>query len=278
MITHSIVIPFRDKFDLMQVAVDSIPEREDIQAILVYNGKEPFPQKLIPQRQKITITFLTSDPTKGAGHARNVGLEAVEGRYAHFLDADDYFTKDAFDAFDKYVDSEYDIIYFKPTSVFLTTGKMSNRHVHYTEIVDEYLATGNEDRLRYRWDGPVCKMVSMNLIREHKITFEEVRVSNDARFSLTIGHFAKKIIADNTTVYVITEGEAGQSLVKTISSDNMFIRYQVQIRNNKFLKEVGHFEQHVRLLGAIRIALCEFGPKEFLKYIVYAIKNKAWIF
>lgn len=278
MIIHSVIIPFRDKFELMQVAVDSIPEREDIQAILVYNGKDTFPQELIPKRQKTTITFLTSDPTKGAGHARNVGLGAIEGKYVHFLDADDYFTKDAFDAFDRYVDSEYDIIYFKPTSVFLTTGKMSNRHGHYADIVDEYLATGKEDQLRYRWDGPVCKMINMELIREWGITFEEVRVSNDARFSITVGHYAKKIFADKTTVYVITEGEAGQSLVKSRNAENMFIRYQVQVRNNSFLKSVGHFEQHYRLLGALKIALLEFGPKEFLKYLVYAVRNKAWIF
>lgn len=278
MITHSIVIPFRDKFDLMQVAVDSIPEREDIQAILVYNGKEAFPQDLIPKRQKTTITFLTSDPTKGAGHARNVGLKAVEGKYVHFLDADDYFTKEAFDAFDRYVDSEYDIVYFKPTSVFLSSGEIATRHHFYSNLVDEFLATQRDDELRYRWQGPVCKMIRTELIKNENITFEEVIVSNDARFSLTVGNHANKVFADDTIVYVITEGQAGQSLVKTRSAENMFIRYQVQIRSNKFLKSIGHYDQHVRLLGAIKVALFEFGPKEFLKYINYAIKNRVWIF
>lgn len=278
MIQHSIVIPFRDKFDLMAKAVDSIPERDDVQIILVYNGKDSFPSELIPQRKRTKLTLLTSDSSKGAGHARNVGLEKVEGKYVHFLDADDYFTKEAFQSFDKYINSEYDIIYFKPTSVFLSSGKMSTRHQFYSDLVDEFLNTQKEDRLRYRWQGPVCKMIRTSLIRNNNITFEEVKVSNDARFSLTVGNLAKKVFADDTIVYVITEGEAGQSLVKTRSAENMFIRYQVQVRSNKFLKSVGHYDQHVRLLGAIKIALLEFGPKEFVKYIIYAIKNRAWIF
>ena len=99
-----------------------------------------------------------------------------------------------------------------------------------------------------------------------------------SRFSIMLGYYAKDIYADNSVVYVVTEGEKNQSLVKTRTPENMFIRFQVQIRNNKFLKEIGHFENHVRLLGAMRIALCEFGIKEFMKYIKYAIKEKAWIF
>lgn len=278
MVNHSIIIPFRDKFELMNIAYESVPDRDDIQVILIYNGKEPFPPEMIPSKSKAETVFLQSDPTKGAGHARNVGLKSAKGKYVHFLDADDFFTPEAFLAFDKYLGSGCDVIYFKPTSIFLNNGKPSTRHQYYSNLVDEYNETSKEDRIRYRWEGPVCKMISLSFISEHNITFEEVRVSNDARFSLHVGHYAGKIAADPTTVYVITEAEAGQSLVKTRSAENMFIRYQVQIRNNHFLSEVGHFDQHVRLLGAIRVALIEFGVREFCKYIVYAAKNKAWIF
>ena len=103
MYNYSIIIPFRDKFDLLHIAVNSIPDREDMQIILIYNGNNTFPMKEKPKCSNATITYLESSAIKGAGHARNVGLKEVKGRYILFLDADDYFTPGAFDYFDKYI-------------------------------------------------------------------------------------------------------------------------------------------------------------------------------
>lgn len=278
MIVHSVIIPFRDKFTLMEKAIASVPDRSDVQLILIYNGAEAFPSENIPSKQHSTVTFLTSDSAKGAGHARNVGLSSIQGEYVHFLDADDYFTPDAFEAFDSYVGKGYDIVFFKSTGIFLKSGAPSDRHQYYCDLVDEFCSEGKTDALRYRWMVPWGKMIKVSLIRDHDINFEEVRVSNDARFSMMIGHFAAEVCADPAVVYVITEGEAGESLVKSRSAENMFIRYQVQIRCNAFLKSAGHFDQRTRLLGALRVALKEFGLREFFKYLFYAVKTRSWIF
>lgn len=104
MYNHSIIIPYRDKYDLLCKAVASVPDREDIQVIIIDNSEQPLSQERIPKKKQATILFLTSDPTKGAGCARNVGLEHISGKYTIFLDADDYFTPDAFVAFDRYLD------------------------------------------------------------------------------------------------------------------------------------------------------------------------------
>lgn len=277
MMNYSIIIPFRDKFDLLQKAVDSIPDREDIQIIIIYNGNGDFPTSIVPQKKSSTFTLLCSDPTKGAGHARNVGLKSVIGEYILFLDADDYFTPDAFTYFDKYISAQKDIVFFAPTSVYLKTGAIANRHLDHLRRLKLYLEKGNDELLRYRWEGPVCKMYKSGFIKSGAYEFEEVRVANDAWFSLMTGHNAKKIAAENSTVYVITEAENGESLIKKRSAENMFTRFKVMVRINQFLKKVGRYHLRIRLLGGIRIALTEFGVNEMWKYIKYAYNQKVGI-
>lgn len=278
MYNYSIVLPYYDKYDLFVKAVDSILDREDIQIIVVDNSKVSLVEHQIPCKQKAKITYVTSDNTKGAGCARNVGLTKVEGKYTLFCDADDYFTPEAFDSFDKYLDKEYDIVFFKPTSINLTDGNLSNRHIFYAQIVESYLKDRNEDLLRCKWEVPWAKLYRTSYILLGGFEFDEVKVGNDVWFSLVTGYNAPKITADDTIVYVVTEGEKGTSLTLNRTKENWFTRFQVAIRVNKFLKSKGKYQYHIRLLGFLKITLKEFGIKEYMRFLFYAIKNNVGIF
>lgn len=279
MLNYSVVIPYYDKYELFVKAVDSIPDREDIQIIVVDNSKEPLVENQIPIKQKTMITYVTSDNTKGAGCARNVGLTKVKGKYILFCDADDYFTPEAFDSFDKYLDKEYDIVFFKSASIVLKTGCISDRHIEYNSLIDDYYSNGDDERLRYRYEAPWSKLYhSSFILSDNTIRFEEIRVNNDAWFSLMAGHYAKNITADMTEVYVITEGETGTSLTKIRSLENFQIRYNCAIRINLFLKSVNHYDKRIRLLGFIRIAFCEFGFIVGVKSLKKLMKNKLSFF
>lgn len=275
---YSVIVPYRDKYSLFIKAVDSIPDRNDIQIIIVDNAPQPLSTNLIPKKTLANVTYLTSSPTKGAGCARNRGLQCVDGRYILFLDADDYFTPEAFAAFDKYLEKNYDIVFFKPTSIKLCDGTISDRHECYAYNIDLYIKTGEEKKMRYRWEVPWGKLFRTSFILKEGFLFDELKVNNDAWFSLMTGHNAKCINADQSIVYVVTEGETGQSLVKTVTKENAFIRYEVSIRINKFLKTIGHYDMRIRLLGALRIALTKFGVKEFCHYLRVAYQNRIGIF
>lgn len=275
---YSVVVPYRDKYELFVKAVDSIPDRVDIQIIIVDNAPQPLQHVQVPVKERSAVIYTTSSPIKGAGCARNVGLQYTEGRYILFLDADDYFTTEAFAAFDKYLDKDYDIVFFKPTSIRLSDGMLSDRHAFYSSLVDEYLKTGAEGELRYSWVTPWSKMFNRNFVITKGFLFDEVKASNDIWFSVTTGHSAKTITADQTIVYVVTEGEMGSSLIYTKTEEIWFIRFQVMIRVNQYLKSIGEYKYHIRLLGGLRIAWKEFGFKTFLKFLKYAYDNNAWIF
>ncbi len=278
MINYSVIIPFRDKYDLVKKAIASIPDRADVQILLVFNGIGGFPTATVPNLQNAKLELLISSGSKGAGHARNVGLRKAIGKYLLFLDSDDFFTDCAFEVFDKYLDSDVDIIFFKSTSIRLKTGELSRRHVDYSKKLDKFLSNGNEDELRFRWEVPWGKMIRRNLAKNNKIEFEEIIVNNDAWFSLMTGYKAKKIIADPAIVYVVTEGEKGESLVKTVTPETIFIRYKVAVRTNKFLKSINKKHMRIRLLGYIYLALKTWGPKEAFKLFCYASSQETSIF
>lgn len=276
--SYSIVIPYRDKYDMLIKAVDSIPDREDIQVIIIDNSVQPLPQEKIPVKEHATVVFTTSSPTKGAGCARNEGLRHVKGLFIVFLDADDYFTPTAFDSFGKYLDSDYDIIYFEADSIRLSDGSRSDRHGNMHQYIESYLKDGNENLLRYRFVNPVAKMIRASLVFENNILFEEVRVSNDAMFSVKTGHYARKVTASEDVVYMITEGEKGSSLTKTATAENMFTRFQVAVRRYRFITEVGPKDMRPRLSGFMKFALFHFGLKEFFRYWKYARENNVGLF
>lgn len=272
-VNYSVIVPYRDKYDLFVAAVESIPDRDDIQIIIVDNSVVPLSQDRIPEKKSAGITYTTSSTTKGAGCARNVGLKHVKGRFLLFLDADDYFTEDAFDAFDRYVEEDYDIVFFNTTSKRLCDGVISDRHKAYSKIVLDWDKSHNEDMMRYRWPVPWGKLFKSEFVLAGGFQFEEKPVHNDAWFSLITGHAAQRVWGDTSVVYVVTEGNAGQSLVKTVTRENSYIRYCSKISINKFLKTIGRYDMHIRLLGSLRLALKRHGFKELVRYIRTAKEN-----
>ena len=279
MYNYSIILPYYDKYNLFVKAFDSIPDRTDIQIIIVDNSKKTLDKEDIPSKTKALVTYSTSDNTKGAGHARNVGLSLVKGKYILFCDADDYFTDTAFGSFDKYVGKDFDIVFFKSTSVVLNSNKQSNRHLEYNAFIDLFIDKGNEDYLRYRYEAPWGKLYRTSFINQDvPILFKEIKVNNDAWFSLIAGHKASMVYADDSVVYVITEGEQGSSLTKMYSLENIRIRYSEAVKKNKFLKSCGHYDMRIRLLGYIRIAIQKFGILEGFRFTFIAFKNHITIF
>jgi len=275
---YSIIIPYRDKFELLICAINSVPDRDDIQIIIVDNGPVPIKENQLPIKNNALVQLTTSSPTKGAGCARNVGLSHVRGRFMLFLDADDYFTPNAFNSFDKYLREGFDIVYFKTDSVNIKDGSQGCRHNVINNLVNTYLKNGDEGLLRYRFVNPVAKMIRSDFVLKNGFKFDEIRVSNDVWFSLMTGHSANKICADEAVVYMITADDGGNSLTRIRTSEVFLIRYQVMVRVNQFLKSVDKYDYRIRLIGALRIALRDYGFNVFWKALCYAHNNKVGIF
>ena len=89
----SIIIPHKNTPDLLKRCVSSIPRREDVQIIIVDDNSD---EKIVdfehfPFLGTPNATVVFDKSSKGAGHARNIGLEKAEGKWYLFADSDDFF-------------------------------------------------------------------------------------------------------------------------------------------------------------------------------------------
>ena len=277
---YSIIIPHKNIPILLERCLNSIPERKDIQVIVIDDNSNPSEVELLKnfEKNRLNVEVILSKDGKGAGYARNIGLKRASGKWVLFADSDDFFSKNAFDYFDSYLNSKSDLVYFMMGSCLSDTLEKANRHLAYSTMIMAYLNTdnGNEDNMRYKMSGPVCKMVKNIMIKKNNITFDEVIASNDIMFSAKIGFYSRNIEVDDRTVYYATVRQG--SLTKSRSRELQYCRYLVQIRYNVFMKKIGkaHIQKHV--MSRIIDALIYFGPKEFIKYLVIAKKNSINIF
>lgn len=266
--TYSIIIPYKDIIDLVIRAVNSVPDRADIEIIVINNGTTDLPMSLFADRTNIRI--LSAAQGKGAGAARNVGIELAEGKWLLMLDADDFFTPDAFEIMDRYSSSEADIVFFYATGCDSDTLVPSDRHHETNELIDAYLQTGDEGGLRYGWSSPWAKMIKRSLVMEHAIRCDETQVANDVLFSVKTGYWAQKIEAVKDTVYCITTRQG--SLTKTPSLKNLNERIDTSIRFNAFLKEHHIKNYRKSIMFLVRSIAHNYGYREALKAIKRSIQ------
>ena len=243
MITFSIIIPHKNVSSLLERCILSIPKREDVQIIVVDdNSSEENIVNLQSiehnyKQNNLSILYLKKSQANGAGHARNIGLEQAVGKWVVFADSDDTFESNILNtAFDKYVNSEYDIIYFNINCLDTKTKEpMTNADKMYLNNI--YSVDDAENKCRYKIQVPWGKFVKRKLIEEHNIKFDETKVGNDAWFSLLVGFYAKSIEIDYSKMYnwMVRSG----SITSNKGKEALMIHLKLAYRLNKFKEEHG---------------------------------------
>lgn len=229
MINYSIIIPSRNLPDLLSRSLKSIPQRPDIQVIVVDDCSDPsvvdlasYPGLGIPG---VEVIFL--EKTEGAGHARNVGLQRVKGRWTLFMDCDDFFTQSFEKLVDSHFDDDADIVYFDVTSVCSEDLSESPRHLSRSEYFTRYGGAEREFCCRYLYTEPWGKMFKTDFLREQGILFEETPLANDFRFSILTGLKAGKVSTDPGAIYCVTERKG--SLSNDFCSTELQLRTRLQV-------------------------------------------------
>lgn len=238
----SIIIPHYNTPRLLEKLLDSIPDNDEIEVIVVddrSNEQLDEYKACIKKFANRNICFLDNNlSAKGAGVCRNIGMKQAVGKWLLFADADDFFMDDFYEKLKAFLDSDSEIIYFIPTSIELPTGKQGIRHVEREETIKKYIYESNKKNeldLRYCFVEPWSKLIKHQLVYDNNIFFDEIMFSNDGMFSIKSAFFAKKIAASEDVIYCITRSKG--SLTTQNCYDNFLIRLNVFIRRYNFLKE-----------------------------------------
>jgi len=237
----TVIIPHYNSPVLLKKLLGSIPEREEIQVIVVDDNstKEIGAYEECVAEYENSVTFLKNTlAQKGAGNSRNVGLLEAKGDWLLFADADDFFLDSMWGVLDKYTKEDADIIFFVPTSISLETGEESDRHRYSKSLIDEYLAKKDlksKAILQYGFDSPWSKLIRRSLVEKNQITFDNTKVANDVMFSAKCAVAAGEIMASEEVFYCITRGKG--TLATTGGEENFDIRRKVWEEKYLYLKE-----------------------------------------
>lgn len=235
-ITYSVIIPHKNTPDLLQRCLDSIPQRNDIEVIVIDDNSDPVKVDFnhFPGNDRKEIIFVFDKAGKGAGRARNIGLERATGKWLLFADADDYFYPYTFEILDKYKESDNDIVYFYFDSRDGVTNELIPDRV---PNIKKGIENNDLNLLRYKSYSPCGKFLKRTFVMEHHLRFEEVIAGNDTMFSTMVGLKAKKISTISTPLYCATQN-AG-SLVFSPNVEKIKARIDVASRVNDLLYRHG---------------------------------------
>jgi glycosyltransferase involved in cell wall biosynthesis len=237
---YSVIIPHRDRFELLSKLVCSIPTRNDVEILVIDDASDAQTRLKIAQlesrRRHMRLVRAQAGGARGAGWARNVGMGLAIGHYLLFADSDDAFNPDAFAVFDEVTArDEYDFIVFKAASRN-PHGGHSSRTDYTNFLVDvasrlEKSARAKTKEILSKLDPPWAKLVRRALVTGHGIRFDEIHYSNDVLFNLRVLIHARDIAVCPQTVYWVLDHPA--SLIHALSETMLEQRFDACLRFNQ---------------------------------------------
>lgn len=210
--SYSFIIPHKNSPYLLSRCLESIPERDDVEIIVVDDNSA---EDLKPhtERNDTRIIFLDEKSSCGAGHARNVGIEKATGKWLLFADCDDYYAPNFLTVLDRFIDRDIDILYFRNKRFFQMDDTIVEQYNLIDEAFDHYFNSKQTIKdaiwLGLSHNAPWNKMYSKNFIDFIGCRFEEIPMGNDAWFVNYAGSSVRKIAVINDVLYYYIQSGSG---------------------------------------------------------------------
>lgn len=276
MITYSIIIPHKNIPKLLQRCLDSIPQREDLEVIVVDDNSDPevvdfdnFPGQ---DRQDTTIIFDKSGI--GAGRARNIGIEHARGKWLLFADADDIFTKDLAIILTEVENKVVDELFFMVESRDSDSYVPGNETKHINNAIQIALSNSPDlSYVRFKSDVPWGKILNATFLKENSISFQEVQCANDTGFSALCDFYANNIAIIPITGYCYMTRQG--SLWHSRSLKSLETRFRVDMKIYRFLVNNNREDVAVRYRDrgvGFMSQIAQYSKTNYLKnYFLYGI-------
>ena len=236
---YSIIIPHKNAPKLLQRCIGSIPQRDDVQIVVVDdNGdKDVVDWKMFLLNNNNKIELVITTEGKGAGYARNVGLSHAKGRWILFADCDDYYCDGFLDVLDKYKCQNLDVVYFS----YLTVDFQGNKKPNL--IIDKAIKESTQeivDAIKYRQRVPWNKMISRSFIDAYNVHFEQCINGNDLFFSYQVGFYSHSVVLEPTPLYCYVHNTGSLTHKKKNSDAFYACILGHRLKSNRFYNYIGY--------------------------------------
>lgn len=211
MINYSFIIPHHNSPKLLERCLDSIPQRNDIEIIVVDDNSDA-DKKAYSYRGDVRIINIDVEHTKGAGRARNYGMKEARGKWILFADCDDFYIDGFLEELDKVTESTYDVVIWDYYAYYLVS---YNRWKEIdANLYMKALSYDNNNKLlqkalKFRVNAPWNKMYNGEFLKKNNFRFEEKPVGNDAFFSMSVMDSARNVGFIYKRLYYWVKSEKG---------------------------------------------------------------------
>lgn len=243
MINYSIIIPHKNTSELLERLLNTIPWRDDLEVIVVDDNSDR-PLSELPfisnMQNHYNLCLVELKEGRGAGHARNAGLERAVGTWVYFADADDYFTPHFSELLDKFYQND-DI-----DMVFVNAKGVNDAGVEIPLSLNRYITNYLSKRpfaldvLRHGFWAPWSRLTKRAIFIDNNIYFEEVPVGNDVMAIVTASHFANTFDVEENICYMYYKPMNGSQTSKMYNEKTYIQRFEQHLRLNNLYKEWGY--------------------------------------
>lgn len=274
MYNYSFIIPHKNCPALLKRCVDSIPVRDDVQIIVVDDNSDEGNKPALSERKGLEIVLLNASQSKGAGRARNVGLEKAEGKWLLFPDSDDFYVAGFLGVLDSYKESDVDVVYFGAEYRDGQTGEKL-KNLHFMDEIENYDgSTEGLETVRFHHNAPWTKMASRRFVEKNNIKFEESLNGNDILFSILIGYLGERFIVERGVLYAYVKNSGSLVTETKFNAEKKLCRIIHTIQHNSFYLYIHHPEWKVGILKQIIYEIKQTGYKSTFAMVQALFKNK----
>ena len=229
----SIIIPIYNVEKYIAKAIESCINQtyKDIEIVCINDGSTDNSSNILNEyAQKDSRIKVIDKINEGVSVARNTGIEASQGEYLLFLDADDWYCDNQVieKVYSKIQSDKFDVLYFNILSYYKTMIRKKNAILPYQKCKNEYLVYSN-DSLR-----SCCRKEFLMI---HNIKFPpSIKISEDHIFNIQILYNNPKISLSDEYLYCYLaerEDSATRSWVDLLN--NQYQSY-VYMKNTDFYK------------------------------------------
>ena len=244
---YSFIIPHHNSPSLLTRLLNSIPQRNDIEIIVVDDNSDE--DKIAhSNRNDVKIIMIDKEQSRGAGKARNVGLNAASGKWLLFADADDFYKPGFLEILDEYKNDDIDILFFNVDSVDSDTlqADKQNRCLQQQILIEQYNGSKETtDVLLFFGGAPWRRMLRREFVQYYGFKYEETSVHNDIFFALQASYFSKKIKVEKRILYTLTYC-AGSITYGRMTKNKILDKLKLLGKKKAFYNFIGHPEWNVK--------------------------------